>query len=154
MKKINRKGFVLAETLVVTVFLMIIFTMIYQNFIPLMGEYEKRENFNDIDSTYSIYWLKRLIEDPSYRITSDEKKAFFIDHGYVRFECRDITDDNQRKTCISMVKSLEISGCNENGNYCDIFITDYRIGGEDSSSFKDTATEDDKNLTLKRLRIC
>ena len=47
MKKLNRKGFVLAETLVVTVFLMIIFTMIYQNFVPLMGEYERRENYDN-----------------------------------------------------------------------------------------------------------
>ena len=38
MKKINNKGFVLAETLVVTVFLMILFTMIYSNFYPLIGE--------------------------------------------------------------------------------------------------------------------
>ena len=149
MKKLNRKGFVLAETLVVTVFLMIIFTMIYQNFVPLMGEYERRENYDDIDSTYSIYWLKKLIEDPSYRITSAEKKDFFLHYGYVRFECRDISDDNQRKTCISMVKSLEIEGCNENGNYCDIFITDYKIGGE-GSRFKDNATIDDKTRTLKR----
>ena len=52
MKKINSKGFVLAETLVVTVFLMVIFGMIYSNFYPLMGEYEKRENYNDVDSIY------------------------------------------------------------------------------------------------------
>mgnify|MGYP003303663312 CR=1 FL=1 len=44
MKKLNNKGFILAETLVVTVFLMIIFTMLYTNYYPLMGEYQKREN--------------------------------------------------------------------------------------------------------------
>ena len=49
MKKINNKGFVLAETLVVTVFLMVLFTMIYSNFYPLIGEYEKRENYDDVD---------------------------------------------------------------------------------------------------------
>ena len=43
MKKLNNKGFILAETLVVTVFLMIIFTMLYTNYYPLMGEYQKRE---------------------------------------------------------------------------------------------------------------
>ena len=42
MKKINSSGFVLAETLVVTVFLMVIFSMIYASFIPLVGEYEKK----------------------------------------------------------------------------------------------------------------
>ena len=55
MKKINNKGFVLAETLVVTVFLMILFTMIYSNFYPLIGEYEKRENYDDVDGKYVAY---------------------------------------------------------------------------------------------------
>lgn len=43
MKKINSSGFVLAETLVVTVFLMVIFSMIYASFLPLIGEYEKEK---------------------------------------------------------------------------------------------------------------
>ena len=32
MKKLNKKGFVLAETLIVTVFVMTIFTLLYVNF--------------------------------------------------------------------------------------------------------------------------
>ena len=50
MKKINNKGFVLAETLIVTVFVMTIFTLLYVNFFPLLGEYAKREFYDDIDS--------------------------------------------------------------------------------------------------------
>ena len=52
MKKINSKGFALAETLIVTVFLMVIFTMIYANFVPLVGEYEKREYYDDVNGKY------------------------------------------------------------------------------------------------------
>ena len=70
MKKINNKGFVLAETLVVTVFLMILFTMIYSNFYPLIGEYEKRENYDDVDGKYVAYWMKKLVEDQEYKITT------------------------------------------------------------------------------------
>ena len=69
MKKINNKGFVLAETLVVTVFLMILFTMIYSNFYPLIGEYEKRENYDDVDGKYVAYWMKKLVEDQNYSIS-------------------------------------------------------------------------------------
>ena len=58
--KLNKKGFVLAETLVVAVFMATIFTIIYVNFYPLIGEYEKRENYDDLDSKYDIYRLKRL----------------------------------------------------------------------------------------------
>lgn len=63
MKKINNRGFVLAETLVVSVFIMTIFTIIYINFYPLIGEYEKREFYDDIDSKYQLYWYKRMIQN-------------------------------------------------------------------------------------------
>ena len=55
MKKNSNKGFVLAETLVTTVFLMVIFTMIYTNFYPLIGEYEKRENYDTADGKYAAF---------------------------------------------------------------------------------------------------
>lgn len=61
--KLNKKGFVLAETLVVAVFMATIFTIIYVNFYPLIGEYEKRENYDDLDSKYDIYWFKRLVQN-------------------------------------------------------------------------------------------
>lgn len=138
-KKLNNKGFVLAETLVVTIFLMTIFTMIYTYFYPLIGEYEKRENYDDVDSTYSIFWIKRLIEDQSYSIKSNiARKTDFMRDGYFRFECRDIeNDESKRDTCIKMVKALEVDGCDSNGNNCSIFVTKYRIGGT-GVSFKKT----------------
>lgn len=61
--KLNKKGFVLAETLVVAVFMATIFTIIYVNFYPLIGEYEKREFYDDLDSKYDIYWFKRLVQN-------------------------------------------------------------------------------------------
>ena len=61
MKK-NNNGFVLVETLVVTVFVMAIFSVIYVNFYPLAGEYERREFYDDVDSKYETYWIKRFIQ--------------------------------------------------------------------------------------------
>jgi len=143
-KKINNKGFVLAETLVVTIFLMTIFTMIYSYFYPLIGEYEKRETYDDVDSTYSIFWIKRLVEDPSYSITSNlAKKNDFQRDGYFRFECKDIlNDDYKRETCRNLVKALQVDNCDANGNNCNIFITKYRIGGT-GVSFKKTVKKND-----------
>ena len=124
----NSKGFVLAETLVVTVFLMTIFAMIYSNFFPLVGEYEKRENYDSVDGKYSVYWLKRMIEDESYDVPSG-KVDTFRNKGFVRFECSDVAEaDGKRNFCINIVKSLEVEGCDNNGNNCEIYITRYRIG--------------------------
>lgn len=131
MKKLknNSSGFVLAETLVVTVFLLAIFAAIYSGFYPLMGEFEKRETYDDVDGKYSAYWIKKLIQDSSYDISSNaDAREFFKKNGYVRFECKDIKDDNKQNTCRNMVTQLEIDNCDKYGNNCEIYITPYQIG--------------------------
>ena len=154
MKKNSNKGFVLAETLVVTVFLMTIFSMIYYYFYPLIGEFEKREVYDSVDDKYSVYWIKRIIEDSGYKIESTDAKGInFSRYGYMRFECKDVPEaDEKRKTCMSLVNALEVAGCTPSGNLCDIFITPYRIGDYDPDqmvNFKDTVANSDKNTLLR-----
>lgn len=134
MKKLNDKGFVLAETLIVTVFILTIFTMIYTYYYPIMGLYEERETYDDVDGKYVAYWVKQLIENDSYDFSSDptekNNKATMDYFGYVRFECRDVNErDNRRKICKNLLNALEISKCDSEGNNCDIFITHFQIGG-------------------------
>lgn len=157
MKKLDNKGFVLSETLVVSVFLMVLFTMIYTNFYPLIGEYEKRENYDDADGKYLAYWIKKIIESDAYIISlnpadyvesnnelveSSEKRIHSMnEYGYMRFNCSDVSVENgQRELCSTLVNAFEINGCDPNGNDCDIFITHYRIGSlastELTSDFK------------------
>ncbi len=137
MKKLNNSGFILAETLVVTVFLMIIFTMLYTNYYPLIGEYQKRENYDDVDGKYVAYWMKKLIEDGSYTPPA-EKKQLLETAGYMRFECDDVNESGEsRNLCRKMVRAFEIAGCDARGNKCEIYITYYRIG-EVTPDFKNT----------------
>ena len=137
MKKLNNKGFILAETLVVTVFLMIIFTMLYTNYYPLMGEYQKRETYDDVDGKYVAYWMKKLIEDGSYD-PPESKKKLLETAGFMRFECDDVKEsDESRNLCRKIVRAFEIAGCDSKGNNCEIFITYYRIGGV-TPDFKET----------------
>ena len=70
MKK-NNKGFVLVETLVVTVFVAAVFSVIYINFYPLIGEYERRDFYDDLDSKYGAYWVKSIIVT-RYRLDGKE----------------------------------------------------------------------------------
>ena len=52
MKKLNKKGFVLVETLIVTVFVVALFIVIYQATVPALGELEQQNRYDDIDSVY------------------------------------------------------------------------------------------------------
>ena len=64
MKKIkNNKGFALAEILAVTLVLMVIFTVLYSNFMPLSGEYARSENYNDISSQYELHYFRKLFQE-------------------------------------------------------------------------------------------
>jgi len=136
MKKINSNGFALAETLIVTVFLMVIFTMIFQNFIPLVGEYEKRETYDDVDGKYATYWIKKMVEDPDYQL-GEKGENSLKNNWYARFECSNFTGDVEKKyTCINLVTALQVEGCNKKGDKCEIYITPYQIGGNIDKPFK------------------
>ena len=142
MKKINSSGFVMAETLIVTVFLTVIFAMLYGSFLPLAGEYEKRENYDNVDGKYAVYWIKRMIEDSSYN--PGEKANSISQNGYLRFQCSDIVDDEEKRAfCINLVKELQVASCNGKGDGCEIYITKYRLDnpGDDSKTwFKEAVT--------------
>ena len=63
----NKKGFVLMETLVVTVFTMFIFTILYNSVVPLLGKYRELSYYDDLDTTYDLYHIVKLIKnDPNY----------------------------------------------------------------------------------------
>lgn len=61
MKRINNRGAILLETLIVSVFIMTIFVLVYRNTVPLMGEYQKLENFDDVDSVYAANLVKNMV---------------------------------------------------------------------------------------------
>lgn len=138
MKKLNNKGFVLAETLIVTVFVLVIFSMIYANYYPLIGLYEERETYDDVDGKYVAYWVKKLVESDAYYISPTSNEGEYLNTlGYIKFECSDLDDtNNSRSMCKKLVKSLEISNCDDNGDNCDIYLTHYRIGGSTVTNLK------------------
>lgn len=105
MKKINNKGFVLVETLIVSAFVVSIFSIMYANFYPMMGEYEKRENYDDINSIYNAYLIKRMLEN--YK--DDNKYVLKDDNKYV---LKDIINDVVEK---NLYYTLVSSESDENG---------------------------------------
>lgn len=102
MKKMNNKGFVLVETLIVTVFVVAIFSIVFMNFYPLIGEYERRENYDDVDSKYGVYWVKKMLQDSNIY---DFKEGCTgsctpLGHKYNSFnilECEDMFSESDSK---------------------------------------------------------
>lgn len=168
--KLNKKGFVLAETLVVAVFMATIFTIIYVNFYPLIGEYEKRENYDDLDSKYDIYWFKRLVQNknalPTYKWSSytgaeystlddnDEDGYPDSDNTCNASTCRIKTNQYVELNCSVFESTGEINYeaiCNElqtNTGLRKLYLTTYYLAATNSKQqpvYKDQTTYFFKN---------
>lgn len=82
----SKKGFVLTETLVVTVFLIAIFTFVYVSIIPLYGKYEDMTYRNsDIDIVYKLYNVKKMIK-------ADANMSTVTSLPFKRITCGDLDD--------------------------------------------------------------
>ena len=147
MKKISNKGFVLAELLVVCVFLMIMFSMLYSNYLPLQGQYEIREGYDDVDSKYAVYWIKRMVEDLDYQAGIDadyENDARRDDYSkpYVIFKCENFSKDSKKAMCEKMLNSMHVECTSDKG--CKVYITRYNLNNFHGDMKTDsTFTEDE-----------
>lgn len=65
----NKKGFVLVETIITAVFVLGLFAFIVANVLPIIGEYEKASDFDSIESIYDAHLIRKMI------LKSDETKV-------------------------------------------------------------------------------
>ncbi len=77
----NTKGFVLVETLIVSVFMMTLLTLLYTNLFPVVAEYERRAYYDSVSSKYVAHWARKMILDKG------QPEIFTFIHGYF-----DVTD--------------------------------------------------------------
>lgn len=121
MKKINTNGFALAETLIVSVIAVTILGVIFTHFYPLIGEYQKREVYDDVDGKYAAYWLRTILEDNITLSETDNTnfKTAINENKYQTFTCNEsFLDDNTKTLCTNLKSSFNIT---------DIYITKYNL---------------------------
>ena len=132
MKK-NNKGFVLVETLVVTVFVAAVFSVIYINFYPLIGEYERRDFYDDLDSKYGAYWVKVFLQRSNFSFASSD--TGITSRGYYYWDsannfCEEFPDgSSDRSFCFTMTDRLHVKS---------IIVTRYRLDGKETATVAPT----------------
>ncbi len=99
---LNKKGFALTEVLVVTVFLVSIFTFIYMSVIPLIGRYEDNiERVKDIDVVYKLYHIREMIKN-------DANASVIMSESPNAISCDDLSEENQ-EYCTNLLSQLDVS---------------------------------------------
>ena len=84
----DKKGFVLAETLVVTIFVLLIFNILYNSAVPLLGRYQQLLYYNDLDATYDLYHIRNLLK-------RDERFNEIMNKDFAILKCaKNENDDN------------------------------------------------------------
>ena len=56
----KKKGFVLVETIVTSVFVLGLFVFIFANILPLIGDYDRIRNYDTIESIYDTHMIKKM----------------------------------------------------------------------------------------------
>ncbi len=149
-KRLDNRGFVLVETLIVAVAVSAIFAMVFKHFYPLIGEYQRREDYDDIDSKYGTYWIKRMIQDQDYKF-SDHFNTMNTTHKFGFFNCKGFDTSGlgptstertrlleKREMCYKIIESLEVScddqstadvieNCSNHDAQPHIYITNYNL---------------------------
>lgn len=160
MKK-NNKGFVLIELLIVAVFTASLFTFLYVNVVPLMGDYEQKEKYDTLDTKYVLYDLRKEIltldeneEDAVWDTIKKEvkEKGFsrLYEYDGSNIKCRSdlfkthtaattdemVLENNQTNNCNFLIRSYSIKS---------LYITrfgmgDYAEGTEIDREYKNMKT--------------
>ena len=136
MKRINNRGVILLETLIVSIFVMAIFVFIYRNTVPMMGQYEKLETFDDVDSVYAASLIKNMVISNIPAKYIDETLLATSSYADIS-NCNDsklYTDSNY---CIKLKQALNI------GNNDLIYITRYY--SSDLDNFREDINKKEKD---------
>ena len=105
-KVLNKKGFMLVETLIVGVFIMGIFSLLYTNFFPLIGEYERYKDYDTVESTYIAHWARMValkgLPDSSYNTAKNK--------GYLDItDCSLYTTSDGQNSCAAFKTMNNVS---------------------------------------------
>lgn len=140
MKRIGNRGFMLIETMIVSIFAMTVFVFIYRNAVPMLGQYEKVSRYDDVDSVYAADAMKKMIT--SY-LSFEAIDALLENNTYVEIQdCNNTNFYSDATYCSKLKRKLRI----EFGDY--VILTRYNpseiVAGAGNKSFRDVVEADVK----------
>lgn len=133
MRKILRSnnGFAMTELLIASAVILGIFALLFANFLPLMAEYENRENYNNVTSKYAAFYLRKMYINALEDSTSGIDKKVDLNENIAKdgknyFEAYDGKEDKfcprmlvkDQELCKSIIKEYNIEK---------IIVTNYKI---------------------------
>lgn len=110
MKKVNNKGFMLLETLVVSAFVITILIYLYVQFVNLKNSYDKSLKYDSVSNIYSLKQVDSFINN---------------NYGYGEFEEK--IEKSQSNYIELYHNSCELEYFSNNNSYCNKLMTDLNL---------------------------
>lgn len=127
MRNLNNKGFLMVETVIVSIFVLAIFILVYRNSIPMVSMYQNRERYDDIDSVYNINLFRNLIIEDGYIYNSIIDRV--DKEGYVDITNCEVFKENNEiyDTCINLKRMIGVEDFDGVVKDDKIFVTNWDL---------------------------
>ena len=124
----SMKGFAMAELLAVSLVILVLFSVLFSNYLPLVAEYENRIMYNDVSAQYAAYYVRQIVKDA----IDDENFSVEItkinDNGYVSLFNEEKGENADNKICtLASSKYNEEKATESSEKACNKMIALYDI---------------------------
>ena len=124
----NNKGFAMAELLAVSMVILLLFSILFSNYLPLVAEYENRLSYNDVTAEYAGYYVRKMYIPV---LNSSDKnspfktfKVVLKNAGYVKVYDKSSTINN---VCDQYANEQDDDKKIAAKNYCNSILDEYGV---------------------------
>ena len=124
----NNKGFAMAELLAVSMVILLLFSILFSNYLPLVAEYENRLSYNDVTAEYAGYYVRKMYLTDDNKLSNSTTRI--IANGIVRNSFYKVYDKNAsiNKVCEQYVVNEQDGDKKDIAKkYCNSILEEYAI---------------------------
>lgn len=123
----NNKGFAMAELLAVSMVILLLFSILFSNYLPLVAEYENRLSYNDVTAEYAGYYVRKMYLTDNNELSSSTKN--FINDGIGNKAFYKVYDKNAAidKVCDQYVNEQDADKKDIARKYCNSILKEYGV---------------------------
>lgn len=123
----NNKGFAMAELLAVSMVILLLFSILFSNYLPLVAEYENRLSYNDVTAEYAGYYVRKMYLTDNNELSSSTKTS--INNGIGSASFYKIYDKSSKiNNVCSWYSNLQADDKKVAArNYCNNILDEYGV---------------------------
>lgn len=124
----NNKGFAMAELLAASMVILLLFSILFSNYLPLVAEYENRLSYNDVTAEYAGYYVRKMYLTDNNELSSSTKSI--INKGIVSNSFYKVYDKNAsiNKVCEQYANEQQDDDKKDIAKkYCNSILDEYAI---------------------------